>query len=358
MELSLFSSTQLIGVVLGSFLFKILYKGNNKNTQASRILAYFNLLIVATLLGRFLISLDLVPEVVGYLSDMIIFIFGPLSYFFVRSFLKQSFNITYKWHYFPLLNHFLAVIVLTSQNQLNPFSEMLYIDRINTFSYGMYAECLAILQLQLYMGLSARSIFKSIKEEKNELSFNQFPKIFLWLIILIELAILLWASGYVSRVYNIGFTQLSYDLTWLVLPLITMMLTYSFLDQAEMFKIEPEKKSALSDDKIEDVNQKILSLMDNEKYFTNSRLTKTELAEKLNTNSTLISKAINSIHNKNFFEFINEYRIKEFVERAKDEKYKALTHIALANDVGFHSKATFYSSFKKYYGMTPKEYLS
>ena len=59
----------------------------------------------------------------------------------------------------------------------------------------------------------------------------------------------------------------------------------------------------------------------------------------------------------NFFEYVNYYRIKEFVELAKTDKAKTLTFFGLAQEAGFNSKTTFNKSFKKLMGSSPKEYL-
>lgn len=42
----------------------------------------------------------------------------------------------------------------------------------------------------------------------------------------------------------------------------------------------------------------------------------------------------------NFFEFVNYYRIKEFIQLAESEKLKNLTFAAIAEEAGFNSKAT------------------
>ena len=358
MEQSFFTGIQFIGIVQGFILFNILYKRSGKNIEATKILSYFNLLIAITLIGRFLIRLDFVPHVVGYMADCIIFAFGPLIYFFVMKFLKSPQSKTRLfWHSLPALNHIVATILLFSYGQLKPFSELIYIEQMNVISYGVFAEALAIVQIQCYLLASFYRIIISIRNERKEFSFKQFPNVFLLMMILIELAVIFWASGYTSRVFQFGIAELSYDMTWLILPLITMILTYSFLGQAEMFAISKEQKHVFSDEMIQSVNERLLNSMENDKLFTHSKLTKTELAKQLETNSSALSKTINSLHNKNFFEFINEYRVKEFINRATDEEFKSFTYIAIANDVGFHSKATFYSSFKKVYGTTPKDYL-
>jgi AraC-like DNA-binding protein len=65
---------------------------------------------------------------------------------------------------------------------------------------------------------------------------------------------------------------------------------------------------------------------------------------------------LNEKHKKNFFTFINEYRVHEVISRFSDSKNNNFTILAIAYDSGFNSKTTFNSIFKSQIGMTPKEY--
>jgi AraC-like DNA-binding protein len=56
----------------------------------------------------------------------------------------------------------------------------------------------------------------------------------------------------------------------------------------------------------------------------------------------------------NFYEFINNYRIKEAKEILKTDKEQTISDVFLA--VGFNSKSVFNTFFKKNTGMTPSEF--
>ena len=58
--------------------------------------------------------------------------------------------------------------------------------------------------------------------------------------------------------------------------------------------------------------------------------------------------------NKNFFDYINSYRVAEAKEKIAKEPAQTLLQIAYA--VGFNSKNSFNSAFKKHVGMTPSAY--
>ena len=97
--------------------------------------------------------------------------------------------------------------------------------------------------------------------------------------------------------------------------------------------------------------------MKKEKPFLNSKLTLQDLAEMLHVNIHTLSRVINEGYRKNFFDFINEYRIEEFKRLVNIDQYKNYTFLAIAMEVGFSSKTTFNRSFKKSTGKTPREYF-
>ena len=58
-----------------------------------------------------------------------------------------------------------------------------------------------------------------------------------------------------------------------------------------------------------------------------------------------------------FYDFVNEYRVKEASKRLLDPAYREYTILAIALDAGFHSKTSFNRMFKKVTGLTPSQYI-
>ena len=58
----------------------------------------------------------------------------------------------------------------------------------------------------------------------------------------------------------------------------------------------------------------------------------------------------------NFHQFLNEYRIREVTRLMHDRNSDNLTVESLSESVGFKSRTTFASLFKKTTGLTPTEY--
>ena len=102
---------------------------------------------------------------------------------------------------------------------------------------------------------------------------------------------------------------------------------------------------------------KIEILIQEEKLYQNPELTLTDLAKKLETNASIISKTINQGFQMNFNDCINNYRVEAVKKMLEQGEHKKSTLLGIAFDCGFNSKATFNRAFKKNTGKTPKEYL-
>jgi YesN/AraC family two-component response regulator len=103
---------------------------------------------------------------------------------------------------------------------------------------------------------------------------------------------------------------------------------------------------------------KIETLIQEEKLYQNPELTLTDLAKKLETNVSVISKTINQGFQMNFNDYINNFRIEAVKISLSNGEHKKSTLLGIAYDCGFNSKATFNRAFKKNTGKTPKEYIS
>ena len=114
------------------------------------------------------------------------------------------------------------------------------------------------------------------------------------------------------------------------------------------------RRQLLSDAEMARLRSRLLAVMSDERPYLDPSLTLTDLTRAVGVNSTVLSHLINKGFEKNFNDFINEYRINEVKSRlrATDDE----TMLAIALESGFNSKATFNRAFKKFTGRTPREY--
>jgi AraC-like DNA-binding protein len=103
--------------------------------------------------------------------------------------------------------------------------------------------------------------------------------------------------------------------------------------------------------------KKLLDYIENEKPYLNGKLSLKEVAEYIDVSVNHLSQVINEQLGKSFFDFVNEYRIREVKFRLSDSKNKQYTLLAIAYDSGFNSKSSFNNIFKKFTGITPTQYI-
>lgn len=103
-------------------------------------------------------------------------------------------------------------------------------------------------------------------------------------------------------------------------------------------------------------SEKITNVMHKQKPYLDPSLSLNHLAEITGFTTHHLSKVINKSLNKNFFEFVNSYRINEFKSMLMNPHYSNLTLLGIALECGFNSKSAFNRIFKEQTGITPGEY--
>jgi AraC-like DNA-binding protein len=92
------------------------------------------------------------------------------------------------------------------------------------------------------------------------------------------------------------------------------------------------------------------------KPYLNPELTLDQLASQLSLRPRVLSKVINEELGQNFYDFINRNRIEEASLLLNNPKDRKITVLEVLYEVGFNSKSSFNTLFKKYTGLTPSEF--
>jgi len=115
-------------------------------------------------------------------------------------------------------------------------------------------------------------------------------------------------------------------------------------------------KSRLDTQEKEYLLEELISYMKNEKPYLNPELNLKILSDHLNTTPHKLSQVINDALGKNFFDFINEYRVEEMKKILLSPDNQKYSITPLAYDCGFNSTSAFYTIFKKQTATTPAEF--
>lgn len=143
--------------------------------------------------------------------------------------------------------------------------------------------------------------------------------------------------------------------TALLLTLLIFIETYFLWRYPEI--IEEEKTISPVSDVLQEWIPRLNHFMLETKPFKKPDLTISDLADMLDTKAHILSRIINDHYQKNFRDFVNTYRVEEFIALANTKDYKHYTFLALAQEVGFNSKSTFNLAFKKATNQNPRDFF-
>jgi AraC-like DNA-binding protein len=115
-------------------------------------------------------------------------------------------------------------------------------------------------------------------------------------------------------------------------------------------------KSGLKDGDAQNFLTILEEYMRSEKPYLDPDITIVDVASTLDIPKHYITQIINEKMNKNFYQYINEYRINEVKQKIADKNYIDHSILRIAYDSGFNSKSSFNTMFKKITDITPSEY--
>jgi len=141
------------------------------------------------------------------------------------------------------------------------------------------------------------------------------------------------------------------------------------LQSPELFKYDDEKlvpvKKLVQEEKknqteIDDTSGEIIikigSYMEETEAYLDPSLSLHDLSRKTKIPSRELSLVINHHLNKHFFDFVNDYRIEKAKSILSDPAKKEYTVLEILYEVGFNSKSSFNTAFKKQSGLTPTQF--
>lgn len=348
------------------FLLFIFLFSPKKRKSINKYLAFLVLVLTIGLTGRIL-------YISGYFGDnyrWIIFsefatlLFGATIYLFTRSsLLNQPFSYKELRHYIPALvyNTFVTIaFILPSDAVLEARTQS-----GERFRFTLLFIAIGLLFNITYWLMSFKIFLTFKKDIKNEVSYTIKSQFFMNFLIAVGVCMICWLFMFINWLAGYSlFTRVSWQVIWISIALIILFISFYNIKEPELFKVTSlvaQKKyaqSRLSSKELDALKNQLESLMLQKKPFLNRKLLKSQLAEMLGVSNPEMARLLNERIGMNFFEYVNYYRIKEFIELSKTNKAKNMTFFGLAQEAGFNSKTTFNKSFKDLMGTTPKEYFS
>jgi AraC-like DNA-binding protein len=374
----------IIGITISFFLEFLLLSKKGKD-KADKILAVWMFFIGLHLFLFYLFFSGLYlkyPSTAGIIMPLPL-IHGPLLYLYVGTLSNQlpERKIFRLIHFAPVLIMYVYLIHFL----MLPAAEKIRIMQSGGKGYEVFNRIkliLFILSGVFYVAASQILLFRHRKNIRKE--FSAIEKINLaWLQYLILGISFIWIVVISVGVFLSDYFKLknvdSDIFVFTAVVIFVCFLGFFGLRQTHIFtpriiqlnhsqdeqpstlieKKEYEKyaKSGLKDTDAEQLHKKLNEYMRMEKPYLDSEISLTKLGESFGVHSNYLSQVINDRESKNFYDYINGYRIDEFKQMVSDPKNQKLTIMALALECGFNSKSAFNNCFKKLTNQTPSEYM-
>ncbi|HBE39819.1 MAG TPA: hypothetical protein DDW27_01170 [Bacteroidales bacterium] len=361
-------------IAIQSLLFAILFfrsvKGSPEKIlgyyELSYFLTYFSALFYVT--GESRLFIYTYYFIVPLLATFPVFFF-----LFIKNLTRGSLQRTDSLHFaFPILLLLINLFLLPSLNYSEKYSviyEHSVIDKdhslqkvfllVNKIIY----PALLRLQVFIYALLCIKEIRYLWKKIKNEYSYSEEINL-KWAVEILAIFIILFIISFFlkNETYNyslvlfvnliIGIQSIYYrhlfnEMQKKILP----------ADDKESLTVKKYLYSNLSEQEKIALYERINEYLISDKKYLNKNLRLTDIAIAVGSNRQYISQVINEFSGENFYHFINQFRIREFMERYQSEEFGNKTIEGISEMVGFKSKSSFFTEFKRIYGCTPKEFL-
>lgn len=390
-SLLLISFTQ--GIIYSVLLLRKAIQTENKSNYWLSLFIFLCSLFIAPWMLGFAGWYDNQPyrDFMFYMPFQHLFFIGPLIYFYTQSLLNPSFRLTKNnfLHLLPGILYLVYSIVIWVYDQLILQDYYFYADGMDK-DFEEWYQKLGLLSMIIYFILSIRyyNVYKKLMFQvvsyADSVLFKWIRNYLIAFLVMLLLPILFEIIGYFYPEMK------SYQGSWWFYLFFSIVMYYIAItgysnptNATIPFKVSLFDKNPIllldsnTSDEVESVididhetfeetnspeialwKSKIENLIQGEKLYQNPELTLTDLAKKLETNASVISKTINQGFQMNFNDCINNYRIEAVKNSFANGEHKKTTLLGIAYDCGFNSKATFNRAFKKNTGKTPKEFLS
>lgn len=303
-----------------------------------------------------------IPEISGYFSIAVFFtqFFTPIAFYLsVVSYTNPGFKFKksdVKYLILPIV--FLCVLLLQQSSVMGAshFLSLLIIGLI--LSQAFFYVSISFLTIRKH-----QKKIKLFSSNTEDIDLNWLEYIIITILVIVIFYIL----------YHLFFNPVSLNLFINCIFLIAVyFVAYHSLKQKEIYPVEEKqrnelisledtvvdntKKKITSDEELKDIKTRLSEVMRSQKPYLESDLNLIKLAQLLSVSTHQLSYVINTGFNKNFFQYINEYRVEKAKKLLSDNTNDNLSILGIAFESGFNSKTSFNTTFKKMTGQTPSEF--
>lgn len=356
-ELNAFLS--VFGAVISLILIFLLIKEKKRGLDKNILIVIFSFIFFTCLTAY----ADL-HELNGLLYISILFdfnlfwILGPLMLLYIKSIFFANENLISK-----NIHHFLPSIFLTLFIELPLMFEMNFDYLKFIWNNQLPFFLIRDIYFLLYIFFSIKLFLKLKKILKNKLNFS--IKDYNWILKLLIGCLAFASIDTFMRVLESFSFGLDFDggyITFIAIFAFLAYFGYNSVNEAKLLipsvLIEDNEKtdSYFSKEEASIIELKIKNILEDKKMYLDKALTLKKLSDSLEISEKKLSSFLKTHIKTKFTDYVNFYRVEAVKEKLKSEEYDKLTLVAISEECGFNSKASFYRVFKKHTGISPAQY--
>lgn len=359
-----------ISVLLAIFLFTV----KTKNRVSNVLFAVFLIINAIDISDPLFNMVSDGPSNLEIFKNMLVFLQIPVFYLYVLSVCYSDFKLKpqYLLHAFPFLIANLAL--LPHFYGVDTTSKIHFIENRQNMIELKFNHILLHVQMVIYFV----AVFRVLRKSKTLYLENCAGKnisSYHWLFQLTVVLCMVYAIALLKNILKFSdYVYISEEIkAGLLLLSLFIICWYLFkaLNHPELFRNVDSKLKLVSEMVSEEKNSedpvtsdraynedllKLKNYMVEKKPFLNSSLTIQEVSDEIGIPVRELSLLINHQLGQHFYDFVNTYRIENAMNMLKDETKSKVTILEILYEVGFNSKSSFNTAFKKHTGTTPTLY--
>lgn len=314
------------------------------------------------------------PSNLGMFRNSFAFLQIPVFYLYVVSVCYSDFKLKPKYllHLLPFL--MANLILLPRFYTVDVASKISFIENRQNMIELYFNHILIHVQMVIYFIAVFRVLRKSKKlylenyAGKNINSYHwlfQFTVVLtiLYLVALLKNILKFSEYPHISEAIKIGLLVSSlFIICWYLFKALNYPDLFRNIDSklklvSDLILEEKKNEQLVINEK--EYHQDLLKLkqyMSEEKPFLNPALTIQDVSKYIKVPVRDLSLLINHQLEQHFYDFVNAYRIESAMDILKDPAKSRVTILEILYEVGFNSKSSFNTAFKKHTGSTPTAY--
>ncbi|WP_306353114.1 helix-turn-helix domain-containing protein [Flavobacterium sp. '19STA2R22 D10 B1'] len=314
------------------------------------------------------------PSNLGMLRNTFAFLQIPVFYLYVLSVCYSDFKLKPKYiiHLLPFLIG--NIILLPRFYTVDLASKISFIQNRQDMIELQFTHILFHVQIVIYI-IAVFMILRKAKKLYLENYSGASIESLNWLFQFTTVLTILYLLALLKNIFK--FSDYPYISEWIKIGLILFQLLiicwylFKALNNPTLFRNIDSKlklvKNIISEEKNneqlvpneKEYNEELSKLkeyMIEEKPFLNPSITIQDISAAIGIPVRDLSLLINHKLEQHFYDFINAYRIENAMDILKDSTKSKVTILEILYDVGFNSKSSFNTAFKKHTGNTPTAY--